>query len=337
MAPLVLALAVAFYIPSSVGAGWLSTFTTCAIFAIAAAGTGLLYGELGLTSFAQVSLMGVGGWTALRLEFAYGLPFPVTVLVAAAVTALVGLVVGLPALRLRGLYLALVTLMVAGGLDQVFTATGFPNGADGFLGYASSGQLQRMSRPDFAVGDVAYFRLALAVMVALFVVVRLHVRARPGRAWALIARSEGAAHSAGIHVTAYKVWALALAGALSGVAGALLAGQIGQLSPAPFDPAASVVIFALTLVGGARHWAGWVIAALLFEALPALFDEWSIDGNVALMISGAALVINLIGAPDGIVGELAKARNAFGARRRRRRGRRETGPAPSPLVAGAEP
>ena len=301
-----LAALAAWLVPSLFGARWVSTWTATLVFAITAAGVGFLYSRLGLASLAQVALVGVGGWIALRLEFALGLPFFATVALTMAITALLGGVISIPALRLRGLYLTLMTLMIAAGFDEIVTAVGFPNGGPGFFGYQASGDLRRMSRPSIAQSDEAYFRLVLVFTVAAFALVLLHVRTRPGRAWSLMAHSEDAAVSNGVAIVPHKVWGFVLGAALSGLAGALFAGQLGQLGPSSFESADSLLLFAFVLVAGSHHWTGWLLAACLFRAFPAFLDDRGISGNVAIIIAGIALVANLTLAPRGIVGDIER-------------------------------
>jgi branched-subunit amino acid ABC-type transport system permease component len=295
---------VAVVVPAAVGAAWLSTLTSCVLFAVCAAGVGLLYSRLGLASLAQIALMGVGGWTMLRLHFATDLPFLGCALLAGLITAVIAIVLGLPALRLRGLYLAFVTLMIAAGFDVAFNASGFPNGGQGFLGYQSSGELQRLPRPEFAVTDEAYFRFTVAVAALLLLVVWAHLLTRPGRAWALIKRSDQAAASSGISVIRMQSWAFALGGLLSGVGGALLAGQLGQLAPSTFPVTDSLLLFGLVVIAGAHHWAGWIVAALLYKAVPFALDQAGIDGNYATLIFGVALMASLLGSDRGLVGDV---------------------------------
>ncbi|EHN10217.1 ABC-type branched-chain amino acid transport system permease component [Patulibacter medicamentivorans] len=302
-AVLVLGLAV----PAAFGVAWLSVWTSCAIFAVAAAGVGLLHGWLGLTSLTQVGLVGVGGWITLRLAFATEWPFVVQVALAGLLTGGLGLLLALPALRLRGLYLALVTLMVAAGLDVVFNATGFPNGGGGVLGYQSTGALQRLERPRFAGSDAGYFRLVLAVAAVAILVVLAQLRGRAGRTWALIARSEAAATSAGVSLSLSQIWAFGLAGVLAGLAGGLLAGQLGQLGPSTFQISESMLLFALVVVAGAHHWAGWILAAVLYKVVPFALSEAGVDGSVATILFGVALMGSMLGSPHGVVGAAEQA------------------------------
>ena len=250
-----------FIVPAIVGSLWLSVFTSTACFTLAAAGVAFMYARLGMVSLTQVGLMGVGGWVMLRLNYAFGLPFEINLILAGLVTMIFGMILALPALRLRGLYLALVTLMAAGGLEIIFATFQFPNGGGGFFGVAT-GLTPSMERPAFAISDAAYLRYTIAVATLGFLLIELARRLTPGRAWAMIRRSEAAAMSAGVNVTRYKTIAFALSGLLAGLAGALLAGSLGLLDGGTFRASESVMIFALAVVGGARYWlpafTGWL-------------------------------------------------------------------------------
>lgn len=283
---------------------WISTLTSAAAIALAASGVGLLYGQLGLVSLCQYSLLGVGGWVALRLGFAFQLPFEFNLLAAGIVSSTVGVVWGLPALRLRGLYLALVTLMLAGGFQVVINAWGFPDGGPGFLGRADASQRIMMARPAAALSNNAYFFYAVVVVALGLMIVELHRRTRPGRAWALIRAGETTALAAGVNLLLYKTWAFALSGFLAGVAGALLAGSVGQLDGRAFPASESLSLFALTVVGGVYNWVGAVITGLLLRAVPSLLTDYGVDGNVAMMFFGAALLHALITAPTGVAGQI---------------------------------
>jgi branched-chain amino acid transport system permease protein len=263
-----------------------------------------LFAQLGMVSLAQYGLLGVGGWFALRIAHGSGLPFEIALLGGGVAAAALGLVVGLPALRMRGLYLAIITLMTAGAIQVLISAFGFPDGGPGWLG-KSSGARAMMPRPWLAGGDEAYFRYAIVVVALCFLLVGLHVRARPGRAWAMIRRGEVCALAGGVNIVAYKVWAFTLAGFLAGIAGGLLAGGVGQLDGSAFPASQSILLFALTIVGGAYSWLGPIVAGLLLRAFPALLNDFHVDGNIATMIFGVGLLHALITAPQGAAGQLA--------------------------------
>ena len=159
-------------IPAVVGALWLSVFTSTVCFALAAAGVAFMYARLGMVSLTQVGLMGVGGWVLLRLNYATGLPFEISMVLAALITMVFGMIFALPALRLRGLYLALVTLMAAGGLEIMFTTFQFPNGGTGFWG-VQTGLTSAVRRPLLAQGDAGYLRYTVAVATFGFLLIEL--------------------------------------------------------------------------------------------------------------------------------------------------------------------
>lgn len=292
---------------------WLSTLTSAFALALAARGVALLYAQLGLVSLAQMALVGVGGWVALRLSHGTALPFEAVVLLAGAATSLIGMIWGAPALRLQGLYLALVTLMLAGAFQIVIVATGFPDGGPGFLGRADAAQRLMMQRPGLAQGGTAYF-VYVAVWLTAGLALVEHLRlGRSGRSWALIRRGRAAAQSTGVNMFRAKMQAFALTGFLAGVAGALLAGNVGQLDGRSFSAPESLFLFALSLVGGAQHWLGAVIAGLLLRAVPSLLTDFGVSGYAATVIFGAALMHALITAPQGIAGQIL----ALAARLRR--------------------
>jgi branched-chain amino acid transport system permease protein len=282
---------------------WVQIITSTACFALAAAGIGFMYARLGMVSLAQVGLMGVGGWVMLRMNHGLGLPFEANLAVAAAVAMVFGWVMALPALRMRGLYLALVTLMAASGLEIVFSTFRFPNGGDGFWGVMPS-FVAPFRRPSLATDDATYLRYVVLMLGLGFLLIHLHLRTAPGRAWAMIRRSEAAAMASGVNVVYYKAWAFGLSGMLAGMAGGLLAGTIGLLDPATFKASESIMLFALAVVGGAKHWLGAVLAAVLYRMLPGLFNSWGLDADLALMFFGAALLHALMSAPDGMAGQV---------------------------------
>lgn len=284
---------------------WLSALTSAMALSLSVAGVAVLYGQLGLVSLCQFALVGVGGWVTLRIGHAFQPPFEASLLAGGVVAALLGLVFGLPALRLRGLYLALVTLMLAGAFQIVISAWGFPDGGPGFLGRADGSGRAMLPRPALAAEAIPYFLYTAAIATLGLMLVQAHKITRPGRAWALIRKGETVAISSGVNVLAYKAWAFALSGFLAGIAGGLLAGNVGQLEGRAFSAFESLNLFALATVGGAFHWYGAVIAGLLLRALPALLTDLGIDGYVTIGIFGVALFHALATAPSGIAGQIA--------------------------------
>ncbi len=291
--------------PWLLSAYWLNTFTTVACLALVAGTVALLYGQLGMVSLAQFALSGVGGWVCLRLIHGFGLPFELALLAGGVVAGVFGLIVGLPALRMRGLYLALLTLMVAAAFQVAVNGIGFPDGGPGFTGKVVNGPRALIERPWIAVGDAAYFRYTVFWLAMGMAVIEWQRATMPGRAWALIRKSEAAAIAAGVSVLRYKAWAFTFGGFLAGLAGGLIAGLNGQLDSTGFHTSQSILLYALTVVGGAYHWMGAVFAGLLMRALPALLNDHGVDGNLANVFFGFALLVSLIQGRKGLAGQLA--------------------------------
>jgi branched-chain amino acid transport system permease protein len=302
---------VLFLFPHIAGADWITTFTSVAIYSVVALGFGILYGRVGLISLGQVALLTIGCWVGARIAYATALPFPIVLLLAGGITCVIGIFVGLPALRLSGLYLALVTLMFAGATTVVLSVTDFPNGGGGFKGRSVTGALTTetppVRRPSWATGDVAYYRYTIVVCALLFLLALLHVATKPGRAWASIRESEPAALAAGVNITLYKLWAFALASFVTGVAGCLLAAQVGVPRAITFQTQDSLTLAATALIGGIFSLWGAIVAGVFNQLLPFLFQaQWGVNPNFLLVIFGAGLLQVLLTAPGGLVDQFPK-------------------------------
>jgi branched-chain amino acid transport system permease protein len=302
---------VIFAVPELVGADWITTFTSVAIYSVAAAGFGILYGRVGMISLGQVGLLTIGIWVGARLSYATGLPFPILLLCAGGITCLIGVLVGLPALRLSGLYLALITLMFAGAIQVVISAIDFPNGGGGFTGRSVTGALTTetppVRRPSWADSDPAYYRYTVIVCAILFLLALVHVSVKPGRAWASIRESEPAALATGVNITLYKLWAFALASFMTGVAGCLLAAQVGVPRAITFQTQDSLTLAATALIGGIFSLWGAIIAGAFQQLLPFLFQaQWGVNANFLLTVFGAGLLQVLLTAPGGLIDQFPK-------------------------------
>jgi len=287
-------------LPQLLSLFWIDTSTTAVIYMLAALGVGLLVGRVGMVSLGQVAVLALGAWVGAKFCLSTSLPYPLVLLVSGLLTMVLGVVIGLPALRVSGLYLALVTLMLAGAINVVLTVTNFPNGGKGFLGYDElyPGTIRR---PSIATSDPGFFRYSVIVVVLMFALVIWHLRSKPGRAWAAIRQSEPAALTAGVNVTLYKLWAFALASFITGVGGALLGSGAGKLYNYQFPTSQSVILFAVVLMGGIYSVWGAVLAGVLLWVLPALFTIWGIDSQIPTILFGVGVLQVLTTAPAGIV------------------------------------
>jgi branched-chain amino acid transport system permease protein len=327
---------VLFALPSLMDGYYTGYMSLAAIYSIVALGLGLLVGRVGLYSLGQGAVVQIGAWTGARLLYGTAQPFPVVVIEAGLVTMLIGMAIGLPALRLRGLYLALITLMLAGAITVILATVNFPNGGGGFTGYnGSSLHIPPIRRPSIAGTDPAYYRFAVVVALIMFALVYVHLRARPGRAWAAIRQSEAAALAAGINTTFYKLWAFALASFITGVAGAMLAGQDHYLYSINFTTQDSIILLAVVLMGGVYTLWGAVVAALLQQLLPGWLQSLGVSYAWLTILFGWGVLQVITTAPSGLADQFPKDMKRLG-RLLWRQARRARGPAAgTPAAPGA--
>jgi branched-chain amino acid transport system permease protein len=292
------------------GGDWVSTFTSVSIFSVVAAGLGILYGRVGMISLGQVAVLELGVWIAAKLAYSTSIPFPFLVIFTGLITGAIGVLIGLPALRLSGLHLALITLMFAGAVNVVLAVTNFPNGGSGFLGHIAAGNLegiQNVRRPGVAQADTAYYRYVVIACALLFALAVLHVASKPGRAWASIRESEPAALAAGVNITFYKLWAFGLAAFMTGAAGALLAAHQGQPTVYGFSTQDSLTALATALIGGIFSFWGAIVAGVFYSLLPFIIkDQWGLNNNFLIIIFGAGLLQVLLTAPGGLAQQFPK-------------------------------
>jgi branched-chain amino acid transport system permease protein len=303
----VLFLFVLLVLPQLLSLYFIDAMTQVAVYSVVALGLGVLVGRVGLVSLGQAAVLAIGAWVAARLLFATTQPNPLVLLEAGVITMVLGTLIGLPALRMRGLYLALITLMMAGGITVVLATTNFPNGGHGFLGYdGSTVHIPAIRRPSIAAGDPAYFRYSVVVAALMFLLVFAHIRTRPGRAWAAIRQSEPAALAAGVNTTLYKLWAFALASFVTGVAGGVLAGAVHYLYSIDFPTQDSITLLAVVLMGGAYSLWGAIVAALLLQLLPALLNNWGVSADWLTILFGLGVLQVLTTAPRGLADQVPK-------------------------------
>ena len=303
----VLLLFTLFALPQILSLYYIDTMTQVAIYSMVTLALGVLVGRVGLVSLGQVAVLAIGAWSAARLLFATTQPYPVILLEAGLITMVAGILIGLPAIRLRGLYLALITLMFAGAITVVLATLNFPNGGHGFTGYNGSlVNIPPIRRPSIASSDPAYFRYSVVVAALMFLLVLVHIRTRPGRAWVAIRQSESAALAAGINTWFYKLWAFALASFITGVAGGVLAGSVHYLYSIDFPTQDSITLLAVTLMGGVFSLWGAVIAALLSQFLPALLNNWGVSADWLIIIFGLGVLQVLTTAPAGLADQVPR-------------------------------
>jgi branched-chain amino acid transport system permease protein len=296
-----------FVLPNLTSNYWLQICTQVVVYSVVALGLAILVGRVGMVSLGQIAILALGGWVGLRLGFATGLPFPILMLASGLVTGILGVIVGLPALRLSGLYLALITLMAAAAISIVLQQTNFPNGGSGFLGYSITGSgTAALRRPSMAEETESFFRYTLVVGGLMFLLAWLHVRGKPGRAWAAIRQSQPAALAGGVNITLYKLWAFALAAFMTGVMGCLLAASGGGLTILQFPTQESISLLAAVFIGGVYGFAGAIVAGVFTKLVPALLDNWDLPPDLLLILFGVGVLQVLLTAPRGLAVQFPK-------------------------------
>lgn len=242
---------------------------------------GLITGRAGVISLCQLSFAAIGAWTVgwLNVADAPG-GFYVWLPLGGLAAMVAGIVIGLPALRLRGVNLAVATFAFASALDVVFGSLNFP-GQDDF---------DFVQRPDLFLSDSDYFVLCALVAALLFVGLWWVDRSRLGGAWIEIRQSERAAAAHGISVTVGKLTAFAASAFVAGVGGGLMAGQLGVVSATNFTAGASVAFFAIALFVGTHNPEGAILGGLLGALFPVLIDKLGIPQDLSAMFFGVAAI-----------------------------------------------
>ena len=228
----------------------------------------VLAGYTGLVSLGHAAFLGIGAYTHVYLSQDLGLPWVVTVAVAALVTAAAGVLVGLPALRMTGVYLTIATLAFALIIQEVLTRWDRVTG--GLKGKA-------VDKPvifgiSFA-SDVAFYFLCVAFLVGGLWLTANLLRSPTGRAWVAIRDSEIAAQSMGVNLAVYKTMAFAYSAALMGAAGALFSHKIGFLAPDIFTVLLSIQFLLMVVVGGLGSLHGAIYGSVFVALLPVLISE----------------------------------------------------------------
>ena len=223
----------------------------------------VLAGYTGLVSLGHAAFLGIGAYTHVYFTQDLGLPWVAGVLLAIVVTAAAGMVVGVPALRMTGVYLTIATLAFALIIQEVFTQW------DRVTGGLKGKPVDKATvfGVSFA-GEQAFYFLCLALLIgALWLTANL-LRTPTGRAWVAIRDSEIAAQSMGVNLAVYKTMAFAYSAALMGAAGALFAHKIGFLAPDIFSVLLSIQFLLAVVVGGLGSLHGAIFGAIFVAMLP---------------------------------------------------------------------
>lgn len=282
------------------------------IFVLLALGLNIVVGFAGLLDLGYAAFFAIGAYTYAMMaspQFNLHLPFWLLLFLAAAFAALFGIILGAPTLRLRGDYLAIVTLGFGEIVPQIFQNltkyTGGPNGI-GALDFPS------FFGRSFGQNTIPYYYVVLALIaLALFFAYNLR-DSRLGRAWMAIREDELAARHMGINTTAVKLAAFALGASFSGLAGVVFAAKLSLVSPDLFQFQVSVLIVSMLVLGGMGNIPGVVVGALVLvlvnnvvlpqaNAIAASAGLHVDFGNYHFFIYGAILVGIMLFRPEGLL------------------------------------
>ncbi len=319
---LLIASAIAFVaVPFAVDQYWLYWVCLIAINVISATGLNILSGYTGLASLGQAAFMGVGAYTVALLELHAGTSFLLNVPVAGAVAALVGLIVGIPSLRVKGLYLAIAT--IAASVILEFTFTNWESVTNGVKGLTVTPaqifgfELDRPARLYWVIVPTAILFVAMAVNL---------FRTRVGRAFIAIRDRDISAEVLGIPLLKYKLLSFGLSSFYAGVAGGLWAYFFRVVTPESFPIVMSIFFLAAIIVGGMGTIRGSILGAAFMTVVPELLrfgftfltpwipDAMTIIPAVRSVVFGALIVGFLLFEPQGLAEVLPRLRRYFSRR-----------------------
>ncbi|MEU8820960.1 branched-chain amino acid ABC transporter permease [Actinoplanes sp. NPDC048796] len=292
-----------------------SVLFLCAVYVLVAVGLNVVIGLAGLLDLGYIGFYAVGAYTVAILgspnsPVVIQFPWVVCVPIAIAVTMVSGVILGWPTLRLRGDYLAIVTLGF-GEIIRVFALNSdITNGNRGITGVPvpSEGTWPEWmdwfpgitaGRPIFSVSNViGFYWLAITLVFICMLGVRRLERSRVGRSWLAIREDEDAAEVMGVPTFKYKLWAFAIGAALGGLSGALFFSKQTFINAQGFDLFTSILWVAAVVIGGAGNQLGVALGAILLAYLPERFREFA---DYRLLIFGVALIVMTIFRPQGLL------------------------------------
>lgn len=275
---------------------WQYIATIGAAQAIIGLSVGVVYGTAGMLSVAQLSLAAIGSWTVAYLSAELGIvPAPWSILVGAIVAVPLGLLVALPAMRLRGVNLAVVTLGIVIVVYTLATGQQVPG----------SQSTLYVPRRGWMADDLILFIIAWGSFVVLAGAVILLRSGRWGLSWQAIARSERAAASLGVSILRSRLTAFGVSAFLAGWAGGILVTVYGSPDSGTFSPIQALLFFVLAVIFGAGYWEGALALGVFNSLIAALFREWGLPPDIGSIIFGiAAVQILSTGSKRGFSGDI---------------------------------
>ena len=312
---------------SQAGTAWVRITNLAILFTLLALGLNIVVGFAGLLDLGYVAFYAVGAYAYALLaspHFGLHLPFWVILPIGAAVAALFGLLLGAPTLKLRGDYLAIVTLgfgeiirIFLNNLSRPVNITNGPQGITGIdpfkIGNVSFAKTDTFLGLTIS-GPMKYYWMLLLVLVIVIVINLRLQNSRIGRAWEAVREDETAARAMGIDTTKIKLLAFAMGASFGGVAGGMFAAIQGFISPESFVLVESIMVVAMVVLGGMGNLWGVILGALLLSFVPevlrytveplqkAAFGRMIVEPEVLrMLVFGFALVLVMLFRPAGLL------------------------------------
>ncbi len=303
--------------PFMVSRGAVDLATLTLIYIMLGLGLNIVVGLAGLLDLGYVAFYAVGAYTYALLSQYFGLSFWVCLPISAGMAALFGFILGFPVLRLRGDYLAIVTLgfgeIIRILLNNWTALTGGPNGISGIAKPTLFGlEFSRRAKEegavpfhewmgiDYSSSHKVIFLYLIAVVLTIFVVYVINrlIRMPVGRAWEALREDEIACRSLGLNRTVIKLSAFTLGASTAGFAGSFFAARQGFISPESFIFIESAIILAIVVLGGMGSQVGVILAAIVMTILPELAREFS---EYRMLLFGLLMVVMMRWRPQGLV------------------------------------
>jgi branched-chain amino acid transport system permease protein len=271
-------------------------FYPLVMFAIMAVGLNVVVGKSGILDLGYVAFFAIGAYTQAIFGLYTNLNFWLVLLLGMGFAMLAGTLLGVPALRLRGDYLAIITLGFGEIVRIIAVNTEAIGGAAGLTGIPSPPPIFGV---EFSVEDVRpYYWLSLTILlIFLWGIIRLSHR-KPGRAWEAIREDEDVAAFMGVQTFKYKLWAFVIGGAIGGAAGVIYASQILSIEPKMFELNLSIMILACVVFGGMGNIWGVIFGAVLLGYLP---EKLRFLTDYRILIFGLLMVVMMNLRPNGLI------------------------------------
>jgi len=315
-----------FLVGAGLGRGWVRILDFALLYVMLALGLNIVVGYAGLLDLGYIAFYAVGAYLYALLaspHFGVHLPFWALLPMGAAVAGLFGVLLGAPTLRLRGDYLAIVTLgfgeiirIFLNNLNAPINITNGPQGVNLIDPIAIGGVSLNQTHEWFGVtvpGVYTYYYLFLFLaLIVIFISLRLQ-DSRIGRAWVAIREDEVAAEAMGINTRNIKLLAFAMGASFGGISGGLFAGFQGFISPESFNLFESIIVLCMIVLGGMGNIPGVILGAILLTVFPEalrylghlqtllLGRVWIDPNDLRMLVFGLALVLMMIYRPAGLL------------------------------------